>query len=105
MLATAMLFAAGQAQWQMYRIGHERDPHPILKGVKDFTPPLLGTRKLAQFKLSSTLGVGSLCVFGAIGALASMGWLAHKQLRVCRAAVRTVPDLTLDSQNLGQYSI
>lgn len=80
-LSGAMLFAATQAQVQMYRIGHERNHHAALRGVEDFTPPLLGSKKLAQFELTSTLGLGSLCIAGAVGMLAGIGLLGRKAAR------------------------
>jgi hypothetical protein len=62
----ALLTAAGQAQWQMYQIGHNRDPHTILRGVKEFTPPLLGTVKIENFTVSARLGLGAYLVGAAI---------------------------------------
>lgn len=81
LVSGAMLFAATQAQLQMYRIGHERDPHAALRGVQDFTPPLLGSKKLAQFELTSSLGLGSVCIAGAVGILAGIGLVARKAPR------------------------
>jgi hypothetical protein len=80
-LSGAMLFAAAQAQFQMYRIGHERNHHAALRGVEDFTPPLLGSKRLAQFELTSNLGFGSVCIAGAVGILAGTGLVARKAVR------------------------
>lgn len=66
LLATAVLFSAAQAQWQMYHVGHQRDAHTALKGVNDFTMPLLGRVKIANFTITSTLGVGSYLICAAI---------------------------------------
>ena len=77
-LCAAMLIAAGQAQLQMYRIGHDRNPHAALKGIPDFTPPLLGNRKLAQFELESRLGFGSFAIIGAVLLYASMGFVSRE---------------------------
>lgn len=82
LVSSAMLFAAAQAQLQMYRIGHERDHHAALRGVQDFTPPLLGSKKLAQFELTSNLGLGSVCIAGAVGILVGIGLGARKAARV-----------------------
>ena len=65
-LALAILFSAAQAQWQMYRVGHQRDAHTALKGVNDFTTPLLGRVKVANFTITSTLGAGSYWIAAAI---------------------------------------
>jgi hypothetical protein len=77
-LCAAMLTAAGQAQFQMYRIGHDRDSHAALKGIPDFTPPLLGNRKLAQFELESRLGFGSFAIIGAVALYAAMGFVSQE---------------------------
>jgi copper chaperone NosL len=76
-LVAGLLVAAGQAQWQMYRIGHDRDHHAALKGVGDFTPPLLGSRKLAQFELTSRLGLGSACIAGALALYSALGLMGR----------------------------
>jgi copper chaperone NosL len=65
-LAASLLIAAGQAQWQMYHVGHDRNQHAALVGVKDFTPPLLGNLKVANFELKSRLGLGTACIVSAI---------------------------------------
>ena len=85
LLTGAMLLAAGQAQLQMYRIGHDRNRHAALAGVPDFTPPLLGSRKLAQFELVSRLGYGSFAIAGAVALYAAMGLAAReRKAAVCR---------------------
>ncbi len=81
LVSGAMLAAAAQAQFQMYRIGHERDHHTALRGVQDFTPPILGSKKLAQFELTSSLGPGSVCIAGAVGILAGIGLVGRKTAR------------------------
>src|SRR4029077_4197046 len=45
-LSVALVAAAVQAMSQMHDIGHHRDPHTVLAGVKDFTPPFLGTTRI-----------------------------------------------------------
>lgn len=85
-LCAAMLTAAGQAQVQMYHIGHDRDRHAALKGIADFTPPLLGNRKLAQFELESRLGLGSYAIVGAVALYTAMGFFSReKNIRVRRS--------------------
>jgi hypothetical protein len=61
----ALATAAGQAQYQMYKIGHERTRSP-LAGVKSFTTPLLGDLKFANFHIKSRLGWGSFLIGGAV---------------------------------------
>ena len=64
-ICIALTTAAGQAQYQMYKIGHERTRSP-LAGVKSFTTPLLGDLKFANFHIKSRLGWGSFLIGGAV---------------------------------------
>jgi len=66
LLSGVMVYSAGLAQWQMHQIGHERDHHAALKGVKDFTPPLLGSVKVANFELTGGLGPGAWLIGAGI---------------------------------------
>jgi hypothetical protein len=61
-LATAVGFAVFQARQQMWDIGHKRDAHTKLARVQDFTPPFLGTTKIAQFTVSSWFGPGAYLI-------------------------------------------
>ncbi|MGZ4964592.1 MAG: hypothetical protein ACXWIU_13755 [Limisphaerales bacterium] len=61
----AIGIAAGQAQYQMYKIGHERTRSP-LAGVHSFTTPLLGHLKFANFDITARLGWGSFLIGGAL---------------------------------------
>lgn len=65
-LVAALALAAGQARTQMRAIGHERDPKAALVGVQDFTPPFLGTEKIAQFEVSSRFGLGAWLIGAAL---------------------------------------
>lgn len=85
-LVAMLVVAAAQAQMQMYHIGHDRDRHAALKGVDDFTPPLLGSRKLAQFELESSLGFGSFTIGGAIAIFAFIGFTANERSASVRNA-------------------
>jgi len=58
-LATGLAVAAAQATTQIRDIGHKRDSKTVLAGIKDFTPPFLGTTKIAQFTVSSRFGTGA----------------------------------------------
>lgn len=64
LLALAMLGAAlaGGAllQYRLYEMGHVRTP-TILEGVPDFTPPILGSAKIANFTVHMSLGAGGWC--------------------------------------------
>lgn len=58
-LAMVLVAAAGGAllQYRLYEMGHARSK-TILEGVPDFTPPLLGTAKIANFTVHMSLGLG-----------------------------------------------
>jgi len=71
----ALLFASVQAMTQMRDIGHKRDQKTILAGVKDFTPPFLGTSKIAQFTVRSRLGLGAWLIGGALALQLGAAWV------------------------------
>lgn len=78
-LVAALAVAAVQAMAQMHDIGHKRDEKTILVGMKDFTPPFLGTRKIAQFTVSSQFGLGAWLIGGALAFQLGAAWLSRKQ--------------------------
>jgi copper chaperone NosL len=65
-LAGAIGVAVFQAKQQMYDIGHKRDAHTKLARVQDFTPPFLGTAKVAQFTITAWFGTGAYLLGAAI---------------------------------------
>lgn len=65
-LAMALTVAAIQAMAQIHDIGHKRDQRTVLAGMKDFTPPFLGTNKIAQFTVTSRFGLGAWLIGGAL---------------------------------------
>ena len=65
-LTIALGAAAVQAKFQMHDIGHHREARTVLVGVRDFTPPFLGTTKIAQFEVSSRLGLGAWLIGAAL---------------------------------------
>jgi hypothetical protein len=77
-LAIGVLTAAVQARTQMHDIGHKRDHRTILAGIHDFTPPLFGTSKIAQFTVTSRFGIGAWLIGGAILLQASGAWLSRR---------------------------
>jgi len=81
-LAAALALAAVQAMFQIHDIGHRRDQKTILVGVKDFTPPFIGTNKIAQFTVSSRLGLGAWLIGGAMALQLGAAWLSrHRQAK------------------------
>jgi hypothetical protein len=78
-LAAALALAAVQAMFQIHDIGHRRDQKTILVGVKDFTPPFIGTNKIAQFTVSSRLGLGAWLIGGALTLQLGAAWLSRER--------------------------
>ena len=64
-LCISLAVSAGMAQWQMYKIGHERTRAPLAR-VPTFTTPLLGNLKFANFHIKSRLSWGSLLIGSAL---------------------------------------
>jgi len=75
-LVGALATAVVQAKSQIYKIGHDRDQHTPLVGVKDFTPPFLGTAKIAQFEVSSRFGLGAWLIGVALALQFGAAWLS-----------------------------
>jgi hypothetical protein len=79
-LAAALAVAAFQAMGQIRTIGHQRDQKTVLVGVKDFTPPFLGTSKIAQFTVSSRFGLGAWLIGGALALQLGAAWLGRRSV-------------------------
>jgi hypothetical protein len=78
-LFMAAVLAGGGAllQYRLYEMGHHRTP-TIMQGVPDFTPPLLGSRKIANFTAHMSLGAGA---WTYLGALLLAAWAARDRPR------------------------
>jgi hypothetical protein len=76
-LAAGLAIAAIQAISQMHDIGHRRDHKTVLAGVKDFTPPFLGTSRIAQFTVSSNFGLGAWLIGGALALQLGAAWMSR----------------------------
>jgi hypothetical protein len=77
-LSLVMTAAALQAQAQMHAIGHQREAKTALVGFKDFTPPLLGSSKIAQFEITSALGGGGYFVIAGVAIQFGLAWLERR---------------------------
>ncbi len=77
-LGAALAVAAIQATGQIREIGHKRDQKTVLAGLKDFTPPFLGTNKIAQFTVSSRFGVGAWLIGGALCLQLGAAWATRR---------------------------
>ncbi len=56
---------AALLQYRLYQIGHDRG-HAILRGVPDFTPPILGFVRVANFEITTGLMSGGWCIALAV---------------------------------------
>jgi copper chaperone NosL len=83
LLSVALLGAAVQAQRQMHDIGHKRDAKTKLVGVKDFSPPLLGSVRIAQFNVVSRFGLGAYLVGAALVMQGAAAWLSGGRKSIC----------------------
>jgi hypothetical protein len=79
-LAGAMTLAAFQAMFQIREIGHKRDQKTVLAGIRDFTPPFLGTNKIAQFTVSSRFGMGAWLIGGAMALQLGAAWSRRRPM-------------------------
>jgi len=57
--------SAGVVQARLYKVGHERDPHSPLRGMHDFTPPLVGPAKVGNFTVWSFPHAGAVLLLAA----------------------------------------
>lgn len=78
-LALALALAAVQAMFQIHDIGHKRDQKTVLVGVKDFTPPFIGTNKIAQFTVTSRLGLGAWLIGSALALQLGAAWSSRQR--------------------------
>jgi copper chaperone NosL len=99
-LAAALAVAAVQAMSQMHDIGHKRDQKTILVGMKDFTPPFLGTTKIAQFTVSSRFGLGAWLIGGALALQLGAAWLSRK---AAASDARRRQSVTVSESNPPRY--
>src|ERR1051325_5264858 len=77
-LAGAVGFAVFQAKRQMYDIGHKRDAHTKLARVQDFSPPFLGTVRIAQFTVTSWFGIGAYLIGAALALQTGAAAVSHR---------------------------
>jgi hypothetical protein len=61
-------------QRNLYAVGHDRDPHAPISGMKDFTPRLIGPTKVGNFTVWSFPHIGGFALVAALS-LATVGSL------------------------------
>jgi len=72
LIAATLLGGAGVLQYRLYEMGHDRG-HTAFARVEDFTAPILGSKKIANFTVHTRAETGGWAV---LGALALSGWVA-----------------------------
>ena len=72
-------FSIGSFWYRLYQYGHDLDPHAPMH-IKPFTPLLLGSKQIANFRESSypELGAYLLCLSVLLIVLA--GWFSRKEV-------------------------
>lgn len=65
LMAVLLVGGAGLLQYRLYQLGHERSPS-IMARVPDFTPPILGSKKIANFEVHMSLAAGGWAYLGAL---------------------------------------
>ena len=80
------VFALGRYAYKMYVFGHNLDPEAPVK-VAPFTPPLIGTKQIANFTSTSLPQLGTLCVGAfATGAALLLAWHLYAGRRAAARA-------------------
>jgi hypothetical protein len=93
-LIAGLSTAAFQATFQMHDIGHKRDQRTVLAGMRDFTPPFLGTSKIAQFTVTSGFGLGAWFIGAAMALQAGAALASRKHGEIVQTATATKPFVT-----------
>ena len=66
-LVTFLVASAAMVQTRLYQVGHDRDPNAPLRGMRNFTPPLVGPAKVGNFTVWSFPHAGALMLLVAAG--------------------------------------
>jgi copper chaperone NosL len=69
---------AGMLQYRLYQLGHERT-HSVMRGVPNFTPPILGSMHLANFHIETGLELGGWFFALAIALTAIAIYLSRRE--------------------------
>lgn len=81
LLLGAMVLTAvgglGLLQYRLWEMGHVRDKS-IFAGVADFTPPVLGSKKIANFTVHMSLGLGGWAYGLALVLVGATAWSAGR---------------------------
>ena len=66
-LVSFLVASAAVVQARLYQVGHDRDPHSPLRGLHNFTPPLIGPAKVGNFTVWSFPHAGAVMLLAAAG--------------------------------------
>ncbi len=66
-VVTFLVASAAIVQARLYQVGHQRDPNSPLRGMHDFTPPLVGPAKVGNFTVWSFPHVGAVMLLMSAG--------------------------------------
>jgi hypothetical protein len=66
-LVTFLVASAGVVQARLYQVGHDRDPNAPLRGMHNFTPPLVGPARVGNFTVWSFPHAGAVMLLLATG--------------------------------------
>jgi len=64
-LVVFLIASAGVVQARLYQVGHDRDPGSPLRGMHDFTPPLVGPARVGNFTVWSFPHAGAVLLLAA----------------------------------------
>jgi nitrous oxidase accessory protein len=94
-VALAPVAMLADMQWRLYEFGHSLNPEAPIR-LKEFTPLVIGTTAMGNFKSSGMVSWGVWCLVIAAVLLASPGRLAHwRAARPGRAPVGKVAAATM----------
>jgi len=74
-----MLMLLDLYHW-LYTYGHELDPHAPMK-IKPFTPPLIGIKQFANFRIIGFPGIGGICMILAAALGPVVLWLDYRKVK------------------------
>jgi hypothetical protein len=60
-----LVASAGVVQARLYQVGHDRDPNSPLRGMHNFTPPLVGPARVGNFTVWSFPHLGAVMLLAA----------------------------------------
>ena len=72
------VFSIGSFWYRLYTYGHDLDPHAPMH-IKPFTPLLLGTKQIANFRESSYPELGAILLCVSVLLILIAGWASRKE--------------------------